>query len=341
MPEMDGYQATAKLRSDRALRASADHRHDRARDDRGTPALSRRRHERSCRQAHRSRRFCSRRWRDSTNRRKSHRRRTCVHVPASVTRRWSCGCSPGTPTAQRNPLHLPSADRLPSIAGLDTESGLSRVGGNDKLYLKLLPAVYRASRAPLLQQVTDALAAGRHRPRPTDRPLAQEEWRAVSELHVHPLPAFWKRRFATAPRRTTWRRRNNRSPLSLPAPGRRIWKGAMAPTASEYLPRSTADNTPADRPRSRELAAQLPCSFRNPMPGRPISSRPHRASLQPLFGDGAWTEFEKLARRATPSMMLRRVWSKRSSVLPPDERRRMTSRRGSAAVSSTSSAGAF
>ena len=46
MPEMDGYQATAKLRSDAALQHAADHRHDGARHDRGAAALPRRRHER-------------------------------------------------------------------------------------------------------------------------------------------------------------------------------------------------------------------------------------------------------------------------------------------------------
>ncbi len=33
MPEMDGYQATAKLRADARFSRSADHRHDGARDD--------------------------------------------------------------------------------------------------------------------------------------------------------------------------------------------------------------------------------------------------------------------------------------------------------------------
>ena len=54
MPEMDGYQATAKLRSDARFATSADHRDDGARHDRGTPALPRRRHERPRRQADRS-----------------------------------------------------------------------------------------------------------------------------------------------------------------------------------------------------------------------------------------------------------------------------------------------
>ena len=45
MPEMDGYQATAKIRVRRTLRHAADHRHDGARHHRGATALSRRRHE--------------------------------------------------------------------------------------------------------------------------------------------------------------------------------------------------------------------------------------------------------------------------------------------------------
>ena len=39
MPEMDGYQATAKLRSDARFANAADHRHDRARDDRGDASV--------------------------------------------------------------------------------------------------------------------------------------------------------------------------------------------------------------------------------------------------------------------------------------------------------------
>ena len=68
MPEMDGFQATAKLRNDVTFRHPADHRNDRARDDRGTPALPRRRHERPRCQTNRSRTTCSRRSVDSTSR---------------------------------------------------------------------------------------------------------------------------------------------------------------------------------------------------------------------------------------------------------------------------------
>ena len=39
MPEMDGYQATAKIRADARFASAADHRHDRARHDGGAPAL--------------------------------------------------------------------------------------------------------------------------------------------------------------------------------------------------------------------------------------------------------------------------------------------------------------
>ena len=52
-----------------------------------------------------------------------------------------------------------SSHDLPSIAGLDTKDGLSRVGGNRKLYLKLLRQ-FIEQQGPSVEQITDALAKG-------------------------------------------------------------------------------------------------------------------------------------------------------------------------------------
>src|SRR4029453_8528407 len=51
------------------------------------------------------------------------------------------------------------ADNLPAIAGLDTKDGLSRVGGNSVLYMKLLRQ-FIEQHALTVEQVTDALAKG-------------------------------------------------------------------------------------------------------------------------------------------------------------------------------------
>ena len=52
MPEMDGYQATPKIRAEDAVREPAGHCHDRARHHRGAAAMSGGRHERSRLQTH-------------------------------------------------------------------------------------------------------------------------------------------------------------------------------------------------------------------------------------------------------------------------------------------------
>src|SRR4029450_11055710 len=55
---------------------------------------------------------------------------------------------------------LPEEDAdLSSIAGLDAKDGLSRVGGNRKLYLKLLRQFVEQQGASV-EQITEALATG-------------------------------------------------------------------------------------------------------------------------------------------------------------------------------------
>jgi HPt (histidine-containing phosphotransfer) domain-containing protein len=53
----------------------------------------------------------------------------------------------------------PEPDNLPSIAGLDTKDGLTRVAGNRKLYLKLLRQ-FAEQQGPAVGQITAALSNG-------------------------------------------------------------------------------------------------------------------------------------------------------------------------------------
>ena len=291
MPEMDGYQATAKLRSDRRLAdlpiiAMTAH----ATIEERLRCLDAGMNDHVAKPIDPASLFetVARFYKPSE-----------VASPADLRARGPlqshddgpAAAPPVSPTAQRNPVHLPSADRLPSIAGLDTESGLSRVGGNDKLYLKLLRQ-FIEQQGSAVAQVTDALAAG-------DIALAERIAHSlkgvagnIGATHVQSAAGVLETSIRDRSRLNDLEAAKQQVAAVLePLVGG--LKGAMVPTASEDLPRSTAA-TPADPTRSRELAAQLTTLLSQSDAGAADFIETHRASLQPLFGDGAWTEFEKL-----------------------------------------------
>ena len=137
MPEMDGYQATAKLRSDTRFAT--------------LPIIAMTAHA------------------------TIEERRRCLaagmndHIAkpidpgnlfATVGRFYArADVAPADLDAGPGPLQRsPEEDShdLPSIAGLDTKDGLSRVGGNRKLYLKLL-GQFIEQQGPAIEQIADAL----------------------------------------------------------------------------------------------------------------------------------------------------------------------------------------
>ena len=135
MPEMDGYQATAKLRSDSRLAA--------------LPIIAMTAHA------------------------TVEERQRCLaagmndHVakpidPAALFEAVGRFYKPaeGAPAPDQPSSPAPQ-EALPSIAGLDTNDGLSRVGGNRKLYVKILRQ-FAEQQGPALDQVADALAKGDH-----------------------------------------------------------------------------------------------------------------------------------------------------------------------------------
>ncbi len=134
MPEMDGYQATAKLRSDPRLSA--------------LPIIAMTAHA------------------------TVEERQRCLD--AGMNDHVSKPIDPGalfdtvgrfyTPVAGASAIDVPArpeSQDLPSIAGLDTKDGLSRVRGNMKLYVKLLRQ-FAEEQGPALDQVIDALGGGDH-----------------------------------------------------------------------------------------------------------------------------------------------------------------------------------
>ena len=135
MPEMDGYQATAKLRSDSRLAA--------------LPIIAMTAHA------------------------TVEERQRCLaagmndHVakpidPAALFDAVGRFYKPaeGAP-APDQPSSPSPQEALPSIDGLDTTDGLARVGGNRKLYVKILRQ-FVEQQGPANDQVADALATGDH-----------------------------------------------------------------------------------------------------------------------------------------------------------------------------------
>src|SRR6185436_8494240 len=67
--------------------------------------------------------------------------------------------SPGPLSQEQTAVAAPGADDLPTIAGIDSKDGLARVGGNRKLYVKLLRQ-FVEQQGPALGQIASALSAG-------------------------------------------------------------------------------------------------------------------------------------------------------------------------------------
>src|SRR4029077_12556361 len=135
MPEMDGYSATAKLRADSRLAA--------------LPIIAMTAHA------------------------TVEERQRCLaagmndHVakpidPAALFEAVGRFYKPAEGALAPAPSSGPAPqEELPTIAGLDTNDGLSRVGGNRKLYAKILHQ-FAEQQSPAADQVADALATGDH-----------------------------------------------------------------------------------------------------------------------------------------------------------------------------------
>ena len=267
MPEMDGYQATAKLRSDSRLAA--------------LPIIAMTAHA------------------------TVEERQRCLaagmndHVakpidPAALFEAVGRFYKPaeGAPAPDQPSSPAPQ-EALPSIAGLDTNDGLARVGGNRKLYVKILRQ-FAEQQGPALDQVADALAKGDH---------------ALAERLAHTLKGVAGNigaagvQSAAAALERVIRDRSNadeverarqrvRVVLEPLATGIRAALGTAGSDASAPV-QPAAPTSPA---RSREAAAQLAAllSDSDPAAGEFIDA--NRDALSPLFDAAGWSEFETLVQ---------------------------------------------
>ena len=200
---------------------------------------------------------------------------------------------PVSATSSGAEVPIPSSDALLSIAGLDAQDGLSRVGGNRTLYLKLLRQ-FVEQQGPTVGEITEALAKGDSA---RAERLAHTLKGVAGNLGARRVPAaagtletlLRDRAEATNVRAATHEIAGQLEPLVA------ALRVALDSTASEPPEPSTA-TAPANPAQSREAGAQLTRLLSELDPAAADFVETNRASLRPLFDDGAWREFEQLVQ---------------------------------------------
>ncbi len=263
MPEMDGYQATAKLRSDPRLAS--------------LPIVAMTAHA------------------------TVEERQSCLaagmndHVakPIDPAALFETVGKFYKPADAGTPLGLSreggSSGDLPSVAGLDTSDGLARVGGNEKLYRKLLRD-FAAQQGRAAEQIAEALAIG-------DAALAERLAHTLKgvagNLGASDLQA------AAGKLERCLRERASADDIEI---ARQQVASVLVPliTALGSAPGPASPEAPepvvvaVDFEGLRAAVAQLRALLSDSDPGAGDFVDANRDALRPLFEAGRWPEFENL-----------------------------------------------
>jgi signal transduction histidine kinase/DNA-binding response OmpR family regulator/HPt (histidine-containing phosphotransfer) domain-containing protein len=266
MPEMDGYQATAKLRSESRLAT--------------LPIIAMTAHA------------------------TMEERQRCLdagmndHVakpidPAALFEAVGRFYTPAADApAPKQPGQAP-LDSLPPIAGLDMNDGLSRVGGNRKLYAKILRQ-FAEQQGPAADQVADALAKKDHslaeRLAHTLKGVAGN----IGAAGVQSAASALERAIRDRSTADEIERARQQVMASLEPLATGIGT-ALGTTASEALA-PVQPAAPASPARSREAAAQLAALLSDSDPSAGEFIEANREALSPLFDARDWSEFETLVQ---------------------------------------------
>jgi len=197
------------------------------------------------------------------------------------------------PAEAKSPeVNAPKADDLPVIAGLDTNDGLTRVAGNRKLYLKLLRQ-FIEQQGPAVGEITAALAAG-------DVALAERLAHTlkgvagnVGAKSVHGVAAVLEKAIHSKAPAAEVESAKHQVAAALDPLIAGLNAGLGSPAAK---PAAATPAPMVDPVKSRETAAQLSKLISEFDPGAADFIEANRAALQPLFHDGTWAEFEKLVQ---------------------------------------------
>jgi two-component system, sensor histidine kinase and response regulator len=294
MPELDGHQATAKLRSDprfKALPIIAMTAH--------ATMEERQRCLASGMNDHISKPIEPRLLFETVGR--FYRKEDSANAPGA-----SMELAPPDPKAETAPVegalpnqaatsgvHEPqTANDLPVIEGLDIRDGLSRVAENRKLYLKLLRQ-FVEQQGPVLDQISAALAGG-------DASLAERLAHTLKGVAGN-IGAKTVQGAAGALEKLI---RDKAESTELSAARQQVAAvldpliGRLRSTCGSAAAEGPAKSTRVaiDPAKSREAAAHLMGLFAEFDPGAADFIETNQADLQPLFAGERWAEFEKLVQ---------------------------------------------
>jgi PAS domain S-box-containing protein len=185
------------------------------------------------------------------------------------------------------------AGELPSIPGLDTRDGLSRVAGNRKLYLKLLRQ-FIEQQGPAVAQITAALSQGdvalAERLAHTLKGVAGNIGAKPVQAAADALEKLIRERADTAALASA-----QQQVAAALDPLLAALKSALVSGASEAPPAQTAP-VPVDPAQSRAAAMQLAKLLSEFDPGAADFIEANHGVLRPLFPGDAWPQFETLVQ---------------------------------------------
>jgi len=186
----------------------------------------------------------------------------------------------------------PKSQDLPSFEGLDTKDGLSRVAGNQKLYLKLLRQ-FAEQQGPSVEQIAAALAQG-------DTALAERLAHTLKgvagNIGAKPVQAAAGalekliRDRAAAPETESALRQVDAALGPLLA---KLRSSLASPEPAALPPTSAA---PADPAQARAAAAQLTKLLSEFDPGAVEFIEANQAALRPLLPGDSWPRFEEFVQ---------------------------------------------
>jgi signal transduction histidine kinase/DNA-binding response OmpR family regulator/HPt (histidine-containing phosphotransfer) domain-containing protein/HAMP domain-containing protein len=183
-------------------------------------------------------------------------------------------------------------DELPVAAGLDTTDGLNRVAGNRKLYAKLLRQ-FAEQQGPAVSQISAALAQG-------DIPLAERLAHTLKGVagnigakSIHSAAGVLEKLIRDGAEAAAVD--NAKQAVSVSLDPLIAQLGAASNAPGPKPPAQTA-TVPVSAARSREAAAQLLQLLSEFDPGAADYIESNSQALRPLFAGDDWAQFEKLVQ---------------------------------------------